>query len=247
MTRSTKYDQIADHLRSQIADGTYSPGDRLPGEGALAREHGVAILTARHALRVLRTEGLAEGRRGAGVFVREPVRPIRRRGIQRLSRLHWETGASVFAADDDRPLTVDQVSIQTVSAPEHIRAVLDLPADTAVCARGRRFVLEGRPVLISTSYLPLALVEGTAIMRADTGPGGIYARLSEIGHAPAAFREEIRCRPPRGDEPDRLALSPGEPVIDLIRSAADSTGRVVEVNMMVLSSQHYVLEYAFSA
>lgn len=56
--------------------------------------------------------------------------------------------------------------------------------------RRRRFVLDGKPVLLSTFCLPAALVAGTAITRPGTGAGGTYARLAELGAAPVRFRED---------------------------------------------------------
>lgn len=241
-----KYRRIADTLRAAIDAGEYGPGDRLPGENPLAAEHGVSPLTARQALKALQNEGLAESRWGAGFFVRA-FRPIRRRGIQRLARAHWASGASIFSADDDRPLTVDQVSVSEVPAPQPIAQVLGLEDGQTACARSRRFVLEGRPVLLSTSYLPYDLVAGSAIVQADTGPGGIYARLAELGHAPAHFREEIRCRMPSAEEAQGLNLSSTTPVIKVCRTAFSAEGRAVEVNEMTLDSMSYILEYDFDA
>ncbi|ESU49845.1 GntR family regulatory protein [Streptomyces sp. HCCB10043] len=59
--------------------------------------------------------------------------------------------------------------------------MLGLDEGERVCVRSRRFVLDGKPVLLSTSYLPAPLVEASAITQPDTGPGGIYARLAELG------------------------------------------------------------------
>ncbi|WP_342354578.1 UTRA domain-containing protein [Streptomyces griseofuscus] len=81
--------------------------------------------------------------------------------------------------------------------------------------------------------------------RAGHGPGGVYARLSDLGHAPARFREELRSRMPTRPEADRLELPPGAPVIHLTRTAFDTEGRVIEMNEMVLDSAAYVLEYDF--
>ncbi|MER7164463.1 GntR family transcriptional regulator [Micromonospora sp. NPDC000207] len=67
------YQQVADVLRAQITSGELRPGQRLPSEAALAQTYGVARLTAREALRMLRGEGLAVSVRGYGVVVREPV------------------------------------------------------------------------------------------------------------------------------------------------------------------------------
>lgn len=57
-----------------------------------------------------------------------------------------------------------------------------------------RFVLDGKPVLLSDSHLPAELVAGSRITQEDTGPGGTCARLAELGAAPVRFREEIRAR-----------------------------------------------------
>ena len=66
---------IAKDLRAAIRSGTYKPGDRLPSEAALMSNYGVARMTARHGLSMLKDEGLTVTRHGSGVFVRafEPI------------------------------------------------------------------------------------------------------------------------------------------------------------------------------
>ncbi|MFD6312194.1 GntR family transcriptional regulator [Streptomyces nigra] len=245
--RRPKYQRIADSLREAIRSGEYGPGDRLPGENDLMAAHGVARMTARQALGVLRDEGIAEARKGAGVFVRA-FRPLRRHGIQRLAHDQWGNGRSIWSADiESRALEVDHVSVSEEAAPAHISAVLDLAADDVMCVRRRRFVVDDKPVLLATSYLPLSLVTGSAITQEDTGPGGTYARLAELGYEPVHFREEIRSRMPSPDELTQLSLAPGTPVILICRTAFTGEGRPVEVNEMTLDAASYVLEYDFDA
>lgn len=185
--------------------------------------------------------------KGAGVFVRS-FRPLRRRGIERLARERWGAGHSVWSADaEDRTLVVDQVEVTEEPAPERIARLLGMAPEGPVCVRNRRFVLEGKPVLLATSFLPADLVAGSAITRKDTGPGGIYARLAELGVQPVHFREEVRSRMPSQDEANRLSLSAGTPVMLICRTAFADGGRVVEVNEMTLDSASYVLEYDFDA
>jgi GntR family transcriptional regulator len=245
--RQPKYQRIADELREAIQAGEYGPGQRLPGENDLMATYEVARMTARQALGVLQNEGLVESRKGAGVFVRD-FKPLRRRGIQRLSRDQWGAGRSIWSADiENRNLVVDQLQVSESPAPERISQVFDMPADAAVCVRSRRFVLDDKPVLLATSYLPADLVAGSAITQEDTGPGGTYARLAELGHKPVHFREEIRCRMPSQEEAHRLRLTMGTPVIMICRTAFADEGRPVEVNEMILDSAAYVLEYDFDA
>jgi GntR family transcriptional regulator len=245
--RRPKYQRIADTLREAIQSGEYGPGDRLPGENDLMAAHGVARMTARQALSVLRDEGVAEARKGAGVFVRE-FRPLRRRGIQRLAHQEWGNGRSIWSTDiENRSLDVDQVTVSEEAAPDGVGAVLGLADGETVCVRRRRFVLDGKPVLLATSYLPTSLVTGSAITQEDTGPGGTYARLAELGHKPVHFREEVRSRMPSQDEATQLAMSAGTPVMLICRTAFTDEGRPVEINEMTLDAASYILEYDFDA
>ncbi|MFF9480789.1 GntR family transcriptional regulator [Streptomyces sp. NPDC014733] len=245
--RQPKYQRIAEALKEAIKAGDYGPGERLPGENDLMATYQVARMTARQALGVLQNEGVAEARKGAGVFVRD-YRPLRRRGVQRLAREQWGEGRSIWSTDvGERELVVDQVAVSEELAPAIVADVLGIAPREAVCVRSRRFVLDGKPVLLATSYLPAALVAGSPIVREDTGPGGIYARLAELGCKPLRFREEIRSRMPSRDEADRLRLGAGTPVIVIVRTAFADGGRPVEVNEMILDSSAYVLEYDIEA
>ncbi|MFH9041654.1 GntR family transcriptional regulator [Streptomyces sp. NPDC017966] len=245
--RRPKYQRIADSLREAIQSGEYGPGDRLPGENDLMATYGVARMTARQALSVLRDEGVAEARKGAGVFVRA-FRPIRRRSIERLARDQWGNGRSIWSADiESRALEVDRITVSEETAPERISAALNLADEEMTCVRRRRFVLDGKPVLLATSYLPLPLVAGSAITQEDTGPGGTYARLAELGYEPVHFREEIRSRMPSKDETTQLSMAAGTPVILICRTAFTDEGRPVEINEMTLDAASYVLEYDFDA
>ncbi|MVO14352.1 phosphonate metabolism transcriptional regulator PhnF [Parasedimentitalea huanghaiensis] len=68
-TRTPIWKSICSALSSDIADGRYGSGDKLPTEAQLASRFGVNRHTVRHALKVMAEEGLVLARRGAGVFV----------------------------------------------------------------------------------------------------------------------------------------------------------------------------------
>ncbi|WP_376766948.1 GntR family transcriptional regulator [Spinactinospora alkalitolerans] len=241
------YREIAEALRSAIASGELSDGDRVPGENDLMKRYGVARATARQALSVLINEGIVVAVRGSGVYVRT-FRPLRRHGPRRLSRELWGGGRAIWQADTaDRAFAADNITVRETAAPEHVARALDLPEQERVVVRRRRYLLDDRPMQLATSYLPAKLAAGTAIAEADTGPGGIYARLAELGHAPAHFTEEIRVRMPSPAEVEELALSAGTPVLDVMRTALTSDHRAVELNEMTLDGSAYILQYDFDA
>ena len=63
------HDQISGGIRRAIADGSLTPGQRLPPTRDLAAAFGVNANTVLRSLRTLRDEGLLEFRRGRGVTV----------------------------------------------------------------------------------------------------------------------------------------------------------------------------------
>ncbi|WP_170769860.1 phosphonate metabolism transcriptional regulator PhnF [Ruegeria lacuscaerulensis] len=69
MSKTPIWKSIALALISDIAEGRYDTGDRLPTEAQLAAKHGVNRHTVRRALADLTEQGLVHPRRGAGVFV----------------------------------------------------------------------------------------------------------------------------------------------------------------------------------
>lgn len=239
--------RIAADLRSAIRSGELKDGDRLPGENALMERYGVARMTARQALATLRYEGLAVSRKGSGVFVRL-FKPIRRHGSRRLARSLWGEGGNIWGSGfEDRAVTVDHMRIDRVDADEELAELFGSAEGTKLLRRSRRYVVDDRPVQQATSFLPLDLVEGTQITKPNTGPGGVFARLAELGQAPAEFSETLTARMPTPEETAELELPPGTPVLAITRLAVTTEGRVVDVTRMLLDASCHVLRYDFPA
>lgn len=71
------YVQLAAIIRRQIADETWTVGDRLPTLKELVATFGVSPMTVRHALARLEQEGLISAERGRGTFVTaKPDKPV---------------------------------------------------------------------------------------------------------------------------------------------------------------------------
>lgn len=239
--------RITTDLRKQIEDGTLGPGALMPSEVEVAQDYGVSRQTARAALQALERQGLVLVRPRRGRVVRK-FRPIVRDGIKRLSGATWASGKSVWEAEtEDRNLTVSNLNVREEIATEKIAGLLDLPAeDKRVIIRSRRYVLDGKPVLVSHSYLPATIVADSPIAQSDTGPGGIYARLAELGHEPTRYREDLRARMPEPAEAQELELPTGTPVVDIVRTAYEENGRVIEINEMTADASAYILRYDFA-
>lgn len=241
--------QIADHLRDAIVRGELAWGDQLPSEATLMNHYGVARMTVRQALGQLKAEGLVVSEHGRGVFVR-PRPTMRRLGSDRFARRHRRQGQAAFIADAEaagQHPRVDQIRITRERPPADVRKLLGTASAARVLVRRRRYLLDGHPVELATSYVPLDIAEGTRMTEPDTGPGGIYARMEEMGYVFGPFHEDIRARMPTPDEVRSLNLAPGVPVLTVVRQARETGGRTLEVCETIMAADSFVLSYELPA
>ncbi len=241
--------QIADHLRDDIATGRVGEGQQLPSERQLMELFDASRGTIRQAIAILRSEGLVEPQHGRGVFVRARP-PVRRLASDRFARRHREAGKAAFTVEMEAEGRVPEVEVLEVgpglASPDAAGRLGVEPGDE-VLVRSRRYVADGQPLELATSYLPLAIAEGTPITEKNPGPGGIYARLEEAGHRLDHFTEEVTARMPTPEEARALRMGDGVPVIALVRTAFDESGAAVEVCDTVMAADRYVLSYTLPA
>ncbi len=67
--RARTYMEVVDQIRDGVRNGLISPGEKLPGERALATELGIGRQCLREALSVLAVLGIAEVRKGRGTYI----------------------------------------------------------------------------------------------------------------------------------------------------------------------------------
>lgn len=144
-TRLARYQQLADHLRTQIAANEFSPGERLPSEAELARQHDVALGTVRQAVAVLTEEGLVERRQGRGTFVAKPDFSA---SLARFFRVVGEDGRTVIPTGRVR-------RARLLRAPAEAREALGLGEDGHAVYVERARVIGERTVLLEDIWLEM--------------------------------------------------------------------------------------------
>lgn len=248
MTKEEKsrYGRIADELRVEILSGKLPAGAQLPSVSELRERYGVNVSTVVRALDTLKAEGHVVARQGAGVFVRR-FEEIRRSSPGRLSSERRSSGLSIRDSDMAGRERRVGVVVETIKAPEWVAEAFAVSHDTPVVARSWRFEVDERPVQVAVSYYLADMVRSSQVMETSAGPGGSYARLAELGYAPHRFTEYLRARMPLPEEAEKLGLSWGAPVIEIIRHAFTTDSRCVNVNRMVLDASAYLLDYSFNA
>ncbi|MFF3858131.1 GntR family transcriptional regulator [Streptomyces sp. NPDC002209] len=245
-----RYVQIADEIVQQIRAGVLGAGDMVPSESELVDRYGVSGGTIRKAMVEVRASGLVETRHGKGSIVKARP-PVRHRSSERFRRTHRQEGRAAYLAESAQSGAEAKVSVLFIGpmeAPEDIAGRLGVEAGTQVLARRRLYFRNGTPVETATSYLPWDVVKDIPELFAENpGGGGIYARLEEHGHVFVEFVETLQARPASKAETSELALSPGAPVVHLVRDAVTEAGRVVEVCDTLMAADQFVFEYRIPA
>lgn len=137
-------------LRRELIENTYSVGDRLPSEPALAKKLEVSRVTVRAALAQLESEGLVVRRHGAGTFV-NPVLPL-------SASLHLNIGADSLIRSKGRTPGVSEMSWQQDLADPGTAAKLGLKPGTPIIHLYRVRTADGLPVTIEDDFFADALV-----------------------------------------------------------------------------------------
>jgi GntR family phosphonate transport system transcriptional regulator len=130
--------QVADSIERGIADGTYAPGERLPGEMEIAEAHRVNRHTVRRALATLAERGFVRAERGSGTYVEMPRLAYPLRSRTRFSEIVGAGGreprGQLIAASEE-PATRElarQLGLKTGAALIRIEA-LRLADRTPIC------------------------------------------------------------------------------------------------------------------
>ncbi|WP_153453958.1 GntR family transcriptional regulator [Streptomyces smaragdinus] len=242
--------QIADELAEQIRTRVLAPDAKVPSETELMKRYGVAVGTVRRAIAELRIRDLVVTHHGRGSYVKGRP-PVQRKSSDRFRRAHRKAGKAAYLAEADRSGASVHVSVLYVGAadaPPDVAQRLGVGVGEKVLARRRLYFSDGVPTEEATSYLPWDVAQDIPELFAENpGGGGIYARLEEHGHLLVEFVETIRARLATKQETTALKLSPGAPVIHLVRDAVVEGGRVVEVCDTVMAGDQFVLDYRIPA
>ncbi|MFG1948874.1 UTRA domain-containing protein [Nonomuraea sp. NPDC048826] len=198
------------------------------------------------ALKVLISEGLAIARSGSGMFVRLPWEP------QRLIRAWYRATpyGSSSTQDLDRQSREAEWTYksQTLQAPPEIRDRLGLgegAGDVEDMVRtDYGFSTDGEPVMLSTSWEPLAVTGGTPIVLPEDGMlagRGVAERMLSIGLPVDDWVEEVGARLGSIDECERLRHAPGSIMVTIQRTYYSDTP--VETADIVVPADRFTLVY----
>ena len=211
--RRTRYQEIADELRTRLGSGELGAGRLLPSESELSADYAASRVTVRRALEVLRDEGLVDSRQGFGWFVAaDPVR----QALGRLGTIESQL-ASEGVHSERRVL-----DFRFVAAPARVRTLLD--SDTVLRVR-RLNLADGEPFALVTVWCPERY--GAELSRADVERSPFYELIGvELGGAV----QSIGAAAATAHDAELLGVPPGSPVLRCERITSSMSGQPVLVS-----------------
>ncbi|WP_209428060.1 GntR family transcriptional regulator [Pararhodobacter sp. SW119] len=221
-----RYEQIADELASEIAEGRIAARMKLPSEHALMRIFDVSRVTVRSALSLLDRRGLIESRQGAGHFVRQSGNPIRQptgplSGFRLQAERHgYRVGEQILGLEQRKATSAERLKFGA------------LPPETLWELKRLR-LLDSVPAVLQTILLPadvLSQLDPTELR------GGLYACLDRRGLRPHRAEDIVDAIALSPDAATRLCLPVGSPVFRFNRVASLQAGRVIEVTQSLVRS-----------
>jgi DNA-binding transcriptional regulator YhcF (GntR family) len=158
--------QLAWALRTRIREGTFRPGQRLPGLRDLAEGIGVNVNTARAVYQRLEHDGLIESRQGSGTFVAPTVA-----GPSAAGAIAAEAAREALASGAD-PREVAAALYVTIarSHDEAANALAGRQDDLSEQQANRRRALRGQIAALERAIANMEVEHPGLVPRATGGP-----------------------------------------------------------------------------
>lgn len=235
---SSRFVAIARDLRERIALGEFGDDGAMDSEAQLCARYAVSRPTVRHALDVLRGEGLVESRHGAGWFVTGSA------FHQRLAIGAFRHAASAVT-EAGKTIERRVVEFGFRPAPLSLATALGVPQGADLLhARSVRTVDEDGLDVVR-EWVPATLAG--AISRDDaTGPG-IWETLARAGHRLSTVRQTVTAGLASESDADLLGVTPGDPLLLVRRLALDPVGQPLALSDHRYLAQRFALEVEFSS
>jgi GntR family transcriptional regulator len=220
-------------LKDRIASGDLADGERLPGEFALAEEHGVSRVTIRQALDLLAAESLIEKKSGSGSFVHRPVSKV---------RTVLADVANVFAhlIEMGRSTDVKLLAFDYVNPPQQVREALGLDADERSQRSVRVRLVDGVPFSYLVAHVPERI--GRSFSREDLASRPLLELIERSGLTSASAKQDISAVLSSPEVAEALDIDVGMPLVALRRVVYDKSARPMEHLQALYRPDRYTLQ-----
>jgi GntR family transcriptional regulator len=226
------YRQIIDILRAPIADGRLSPGQTLPREADLARFFGVSLITVRHALRDLASEGHVRKQSAKPAIVTAPLSKAK-------NRFNFKNIEAIIASTSDRHIEiVNYRQRQSARACE----VFGLGRSKQVWCLEAVLHSNTRAVSHNVFYFPPAI--GTNLKREDFDDVVVFRAVQRrLGIKLRDAHVSVRADVADKHLAKRLKYKAGAPIMEMEMIYYNMKGEPVELTINRSRADAFSLEF----
>jgi len=212
------YYQLKEILRDAIAAGTWKPGELVPSEHQLQDEYQVSRNTAKKAIEELVQEGILTRVQGKGTFVAAPKLEQALTGFYSFSNAMRSRGIVPSAK---------VIGLKEAPAKASVAKALAIAPGDRVTELTRVRYADDEPIILETSYIPVALAPGLAEKNFEES--ALYSVLAvDYGLLVVKAKEIFEPVLIRDYESRWLQVQAGYPALLLDRVAYTAEGKPVE-------------------
>ncbi|MDX1738135.1 MAG: GntR family transcriptional regulator [Alphaproteobacteria bacterium] len=223
------YQQVAEILTEQIAEGQWKSGQLLPSEPKLAQQLGVSPGTVRKALDQLAANQLVTRHQGKGTFVSISTREEM---MFRFFRLIEKSGRRTMPESQE-------TGREVMVAGEIYAPIFNISPEDKVVSFQRLRQVEGVTMMIEHVVLPQKLFQDVDKIE-DHLPTTLYDFYEQrFGVKVIHVDEEISARLASEEEAQLLSLKIPAAVMTIRRTAQSFNGQVIELRDCVLNPENH--------
>ena len=226
-----RYEQVIDLIDRYIANNGLQPGDKLPTNKELAELADVSLISVRRALDELERAGRVRRHQGVGTFV--AAERILTSPALAGSLLATLTGGRATPEVETRVLEV-----RSGTPTREISHALALLGEAPVWCIRRLRVIDARPMISETSYIPVALAP--ELDREVAASGSLYRLLADRHGLVDSYEEQhLEVVKPSTSDRKLLGLTTRDQVVRIRGVSFSVDGRPFDCFQQVYPSDGF--------
>ena len=227
------YAQLIGIIKKSITSGESSVGQLLPSEAELCSAYHISRNTVRQAIGALEEDGFVVRKRGKGTFVADPS--TRRKNVE----YSFTTEVSQLGRTPSSTL----VTFDVLPVSPRIREIMELNADEKVYCFTRVRNVDGKPLIVETSYYPQHVYPD--LTRDMLQTHSFYSLLYHVGIVPVSAEDSYEAVLLGDREAALLDCRSGAPAFFHQRRTTGEDGRIYEYTTSYMRADRMKLNVQF--
>ena len=227
------YSQLIGIIKRAITSGAAEVGSLLPSETELCAAFGVSRNTVRQAIGVLEEDGFVVRKRGKGTFVADPA----------MRRKHVEYSFTTEISQQGKTPSSTMVDFCVMPADPRLREIMSLGADERVYRFTRVRNVDGRALILETSYYPESIYPNLTREMVETH--SFYSLLYHVGVVPVSARDTYEAVTLSERQARLLECPAGVPAFLHQRRTTGENGHVYEYTRSYMRADRMKLSVHF--